>query len=148
MAASTEPFSRPAGMSALPRLTSCTSRMVRSPRSRAFDARYSPPLPGPPATASVMPLRSATLFTLPASARSLRTTIMVGLFSKGSSAPGAITRMSSPWCQPFHSDVTMAIPPTSICPCSRKAIASVPEATRSMETSRPYLANRPRSAAT
>ena len=38
---------------------------------------------------------------------------LVGLPSKGSSPPGAITRMSMPWFQPFHSDTTMAMPPTS-----------------------------------
>ena len=72
----------------------------------------------------------------------------MGLFSKGSSAPGAMMRMSRPWLQPFQREVTMAMPPTSMAPSVRKAMASVPDFTRSSSTSRPYFSKRPRSAAT
>ena len=74
----------------------------------------SPPLPGPPATATLRPARSAISVTAPDSTRSARTSSLVGLSSNGSRPPGAITRMSRPWFQPFHSEVTMAMPPTSI----------------------------------
>lgn len=112
--ASIDLFSKATGISALPIFNIVTSKIVTPPRSRAFAAKYSLPLPGPPATATVFPFRSAIVFIVPSSMRSLRTRKIVGLLVKGSSALGAMIRRSEPDAQPFHSDATIATPPTSL----------------------------------
>ncbi len=134
-------FAKALGMSALPMLNFWMSLSIIPPCCKALVSKYSPPLPGPPATPMRIPFKSCTLLIEPLAIRSARAMRAVGLFSIGSRPPGAIIRRSRPRLQPFQREVTIAIPPTSILPSDKKAIASVPDFTRRSVTSRPYFSN-------